>query len=198
MKTALQATPTEFMGVTYRSKCEAMFAAYLAMRLEEEASISQFLGRHHGQKVTIPGASGYFLYEPETGIPGWNPDFLLVEICDALQLPVRRTLHWIEYKPSKPTVTYCRRWAEGACRWYDENNRSEKDEDEFSIFYGNPYTYPEKPASHINVFPNLSRDELDSYLRIPNSLEESEHDWLVNAQDYLMSYRFDLAEQAGR
>lgn len=203
MQETRKATPTEYKGIAYRSKCEAMFARYLDLDLCEQASISEFLARRRGHDVTIPSSCGCFAYEPNTGIPGWNTDFLVVEhevSWPEVWATKRIKLHWIEYKPSRPTITYIRKWAAKACEWYDANGRTVFDGDKFSIYYGNPYTYPDKAASVIAVYPNLSRsDDVESFLMIPErQQEEAEFDWLANVHDDLMAYRFDLADPEGR
>lgn len=72
-------TATEYDGVVFRSKSEAMFAALLNKRC------------------------GDWIYEPDfLSNNNWSPDFA-IPISD-----VHKMFYWliIEYKPSKPTETY--------------------------------------------------------------------------------------------
>lgn len=86
----LEARPTEYRGVVYRSKCEAMFARWLELKCTEE-----------GDPFGI-------IYEPTNyaTLDGWVPDFLVwsVENVDVGMPQLRRILY--EYKPSRPTETY--------------------------------------------------------------------------------------------
>lgn len=84
--THLQARPTEFAGITFRSKSEAMFAAAL-------------------QKC---GHRRDWIYEPEFLSTGdWVVDFALPVVT------YNKFFHWqaIEYKPTRPTDTYLRELA---------------------------------------------------------------------------------------
>lgn len=72
--------PTEYCGVVFRSKCEAIFARNLDLR-----GFSQWN------------------YEPQIS-PGWNPDFWAIQKMKTMQ---RGFLSWIiEYKPESATETY--------------------------------------------------------------------------------------------
>jgi hypothetical protein len=92
MTRQLKARPTEYKGVVYRSKSEAMFARWL----ELEVADRELAG---------------FYYEPkEFEVDGWVPDFVCwkVEKRDN-QLSIGRV--FIEYKPAIPTSTYIKELA---------------------------------------------------------------------------------------
>jgi hypothetical protein len=82
----IEAIPTEYKSVVYRSKSEAMFARWLELKIE------------NGQ-MTCAG----FMYEPKMlqTKDGWIPDFLFWSIDG-----------WIvaEYKPATPTKSYVSVW----------------------------------------------------------------------------------------
>lgn len=191
MKTKTRkATKTEYRGILYRSKCEAMFARYLELESLELAATGQSNARQDGLNVTNSGFG--FQYEPNTLVEGWNPDFLVWNIlvpgrtdgidkkwfCHSIAIMF---LSFIEYKPSRPTEAYCSRFSKGVQEWL---KRFESDHDEarrtsFEIFYGNPYEYPNAPCG---------------VLKFENDLwfDDTECDWLANYVDDIRDYRFDL------
>ena len=89
MQKELTARPTEYRGIQYRSKCEAMFAMWLHLRNSDDVLIE---------------------YEPEWAVngdyvadfaihrPAWSDDRIAVAVT---------CIEVIEYKPSMPTITYC-------------------------------------------------------------------------------------------
>ena len=87
MTRQLKARPTEYKGVVYRSKSEAMFARWLEI------------------EITCLGLDGFCYEQKEFEVDGWVPDFTCwsVEKRDN-QLSIRRV--FIEYKPAMPTGTY--------------------------------------------------------------------------------------------
>jgi len=184
-----KATPTEYKGVTYRSKCEAMFARYLELDGLEAASQSQFSSRMGGIHVTHDGFG--FQYEPPTLIEGWNPDFLTWIVCtpraDGIakgwfhhSIPSIR-LEFIEYKPQRPSEAYCKRFSTNTQLWMQAFGESETARrTSFSIHYGNAYKYPEQQCSRIVFEDDYWVDWKDDY------------DWLANSFEDLLSYRFDL------
>jgi hypothetical protein len=79
--------PTEYKGVVYRSKSEAMFARFLELQVS-------------GRRL------GGFCYEPnEMEIDGWIPDFLGWSLSKRSNRPCI-TYSLFEYKPKTPTATY--------------------------------------------------------------------------------------------
>ncbi len=77
------ARPTEYKGLLFRSKCEAIFA----------------------RNLDLVGA--LWEYEPPEFklSDGWVPDFKIAFLCTACKPP---HVEWLlaEYKPSEPTPTY--------------------------------------------------------------------------------------------
>ncbi len=117
-----EASPTEYRGVVYRSKSEAMFARYLELEGERE-----------GDPFGI-------IYEPEyfTTGDGWTPDFLRWRVIHLDNKPgVLNTLY--EYKPSRPTATYINKFVE---RTREIQNRFSNDghcDLLFLLFFGSVY-----------------------------------------------------------
>lgn len=171
----LRATPTEYKGVLYRSKCEAMFARYL--------------------DVWYPGnRKSYFSYEPLTGIDGFNPDFVFAwvafskyEVCPLLnkkktteQLAPILLLNYIEYKPTRPTDTYIQGFVNNVSQWHDSiDDENLFQRTDFFIYYGNPYSW---------------KDIKNGILYITIDYQVMEWgEWLTDdIVSDLMSYRFDL------
>ena len=88
-KENLQAVPTEFKGVRYRSKSEAMFRVWLEM-------------------CCIRDRNPYgIIYEPDyfTTDDGWTPDFLVWQAIHLDNKPEIRNFIY-EYKPARPTDAY--------------------------------------------------------------------------------------------
>lgn len=91
---SLEAVPTEYKGVVYRSKSEAMFARWIEL--------------HYGEE----GEPFGFVYEPkhlETS-DGWVPDFLVWQVQNTTCWVPQLSVMVFEYKPSKPTDTYVSRF----------------------------------------------------------------------------------------
>jgi hypothetical protein len=85
----MEARATEFQGITYRSKCEAMFALWLSKKNSQDVRIE---------------------YEPDwCEIGDYVPDFAVIRpiLDDGHRIPRFCTsVELIEYKPSRPTFTY--------------------------------------------------------------------------------------------
>lgn len=90
----LEAIPTEYKGIVYRSKSEAMFARYLELRYSEE-----------GDPFGV-------VYEPKhlQTLDGWVPDFLVWQVENTCVWIPQLIVTVYEYKPSKPTETYLQRF----------------------------------------------------------------------------------------
>lgn len=185
-KMAIQkARPTEYKGIRFRSKSEAIFARYLDLLMAEHGSIDSFRGRDG----KILSGRGGFEYEPRTLVDGWNPDFLLWEVSVphgdephfCWNVPTLNT-SFLEYKPSRPTTTYIEEWARGVGRW-NEMARRESFEHyartDFRIFYGSPFSSCDRGVIHF---------EYDSHW-------DDADDWVEYFPD-LMNYRFDLKQEA--
>ena len=89
MEKTFVATPTDYKGVRFRSKSEAMFARYLDW-------IAQ----------AIPLS---WVYEPEyLRVDEWVPDFLVCEVHKH-ERHIYTVAKVIEYKPSRPSDAYIER-----------------------------------------------------------------------------------------
>lgn len=120
----MEARATEFRGITYRSKCEAMFALWLELRNSNDTIIQ---------------------YEPDWAeIDDYVPDFAVFRPVDSSNgnLPVFETsIEIIEYKPSRPTFTYVKDCIDkiyGIIKTHASSPRY--DEKAISIYYGSIYT----------------------------------------------------------
>ena len=173
--TTREATPTEYRGVRYRSKCEAMFAMHLWLELEEESSIDQFRSRYDGERSTVVGGGG-FQYEPKTLVSGCSPDFLVWRVSQPAspRFPVLQ-VEYIEYKPSRPTETYIQRFLDGMNRLRDLAS-----EEFFArIVYGSPYTQNRESG-------------LGEIIYSRGLVEHVVDDWGANTYEEILAYRFDL------
>lgn len=186
---SLKPTKTEYKGIRYRSKCEAMFARYLDLRTTQYSEYQQL--KAIGDGLSIVCSSRGIYYEPTTHVGGWKPDFLVwnVEVPDRAEFDIavekclpgllvpRLYMEFAEYKPCLPTRVYCDRFHANAKKW----TRSTTLMADFRIYFGNPYDYPNKPCGLITFDPYESRWEVDY-----------ESDWLASIASNLLSYRFDL------
>lgn len=86
--TQLKATPTEYRGICFRSKSEAVFARCLDL-----------------------AGWGFWEYEPDCGVGGHTWDFCISGPGTGSRKDRYGNYHfstiYIEYKPSQPTETYC-------------------------------------------------------------------------------------------
>ncbi len=176
-----QATPTEYKGVRYRSKSEAMFAMYLDLFSQS------IVGGHIA-------AAGY-AYEP----PGFNAgdyqvDFMLWSTTvpeayfsdDELRRPMIAFNHYdlIEYKPKRPTKTYIKNARARYLAILDhidqlgfENIRNYIS---FDIYFGSPYV-GEKDVGIISF---------------EYTFDSERESWLEPYRDQIRNHRFDLEDQA--
>lgn len=99
--TALKATPTEYKGVRYRSKSEAMFARHLELcnqaMLDSADHLSQF-------------ACGFIYEDPYFSIDGHAHDFHVWQTRYSVSDGMTIQSALFEYKPSKPTIAYCNKF----------------------------------------------------------------------------------------
>jgi hypothetical protein len=121
MARALKARPTEYKGVRYRSKCEAMFARWLDL----ECKCDQYDG---------------FSYEPN--ICGWIPDFIAWKTTFIRKTTIPEISYSIiEYKPSIPTDTYLDEFVE-RCRFakgFLESEGPFSSSIDFKLFFGSVF-----------------------------------------------------------
>ncbi len=175
---------TEYKGIVFRSKSEAMFARYLELEAEEDADLCG-PGGPFGSRNCISSMLSGFQYEPEyLAVDGWVPDFVRWRIVgprDANCLP-KLAFDVIEYKPSRPTETYVKAFM-SRC---DELGRRYGPYLHlcFVIYYGSIWT-TERVLLH--VYESKAG-------WVASQVEE---DWLVNFEDAVKATRFDLLEPAG-
>lgn len=122
MATELKARPTEYKGIRFRSKSEAVFARCLDLS---------------------PVASGW-IYEPFTGMDvphQWDFSVVVEEhcICHACRQHTSKTKHLlIELKPSEPTRTYIDELI-GKTRETAETRKAEGIREDTYIVWGSPW-----------------------------------------------------------
>jgi hypothetical protein len=175
MRSELKARPTEYKGVVYRSKSEALFARWLELREE------------------VTG----FVYEPDFPLEEWSPDFLfwsirkpsgyaflekLVACYDKIEsvnwsLP-SLSLVYVEYKPAMPTQTYLDRWVK-VCDCYTtyiaRNSNFFPDDFRFELYVGGFYNTAVKIIAE------------------PGDYHEDEFIWLTDEdRELCLDTRFDL------
>lgn len=168
--TKFEATPTEYRGVTYRSKCEAMFARYLVLNGDDDEPRFKAFG---------------FEYEPDGfEVNGWKLDFLTwwvgvsVNVISKHKIPTM-FYGWIEYKPSMPTKSYCKKLSKNFIKLASEMEYYDGlvIRSGFSLYYGSVFT---------------SERGIVNFDRSGNIFFDKEDDWLVNYEDDVRSTRFDL------
>lgn len=93
MSSNLRATPTEYKGIVFRSKSEAIFARCLDFWIEEDED-----------KIR------HWLYEVGWNGKGTEKDFDFCITSSNKSNAVLRNVAFVEYKPSKPTDTYIKKW----------------------------------------------------------------------------------------
>jgi hypothetical protein len=181
----MKARPTEYKGVRFRSKSEAVFARYLDLWLEDANSIPMY--QDAATRGLITKSHGGFQYEPRTLIGGWCPDFLFWMVtpphgdndyfCWSVPL---LDMTYIEYKPSRPTDTYIDEWREKTEQWAQlaaENSIEHLRRTDFRIYYGSPFSSAPRGIIHFEC------GECDT-----------QEDW-VDQFPSLMDYRFDLQRE---
>lgn len=185
---------TEYNGICFRSKSEAVFARYLDMHLDEWSQIGEWMNKTcpHIRNLSL-GSRGGFEYEPKTLIDGWNPDFLLWEVSPPhgdkdhffWSIPTVE-MTYIEYKPSCPTSTYINEWMNYVEKWVEMARLKSFDcmaRTRFKIYYG-------------SIFSSAKRGTIVRYPE--GDHDHDEDDWLANEEQELLAYRFDLDQQGVR
>lgn len=173
MKEKLTPTPTEYRGIRFRSKCEAMFALNLYLLR------SYYCRQDH---LEMDWFESVWVYEPKLEwLGGFSCDFQLT--CVELRNEETWIIHrLIEYKPSRPTETFCRNYFRkfykhaaslGAPLLEALPNTVLRP----LIFYGSAYN---KERGVIEF------DEFDE-----NVVTFREFDW-IHDESELLRYRFDL------
>jgi len=161
---------TEYKGVVYRSKSEAMFARWLELAYGDEIG------------------SG-FIYEPKGYSVGrWNPDFLLWFVTNPKSNPhselnfpvIYRSI--IEYKPSIPTETYVQEFynrCSNIIAKFKSSGVAEISSFDFTLCYGSVYS---KNRGYFEFWP-WSKDVGGCHFAT---------DWLENYEQKIRATRFDL------
>jgi hypothetical protein len=118
----LEAIPTEYKGVVYRSKSEAMFARWLELFHES-------IGCHYG-----------FRYEPDFLSAEWIPDFLVWHVEKRRKFP-RISYTVIEYKPTKPTDLYLSQFDDKCQRIFKNESLPQefRERGSFMLYYGSVF-----------------------------------------------------------
>lgn len=117
------ARPTEYRGIQYRSKCEAMFARWLELKNSDDVIV---------------------IYEPDWAeIEDYVPDFAVIRpLPDGERVPLFGTsVELIEYKPTRPTLTYVK---ETTKKLYEISRRELKENDVaevmLTIYFGSVFS----------------------------------------------------------
>lgn len=191
MKIFRQPTRTEYKGVVYRSTCEAMFARYLELQLEEIAGPSsneQYPG--FIPRSLLHGIGG-FLYDPNLFAEVSNnrgPDFLYWTVCKAKRMACP-TINYeiIKYEPSKPTEAFVSVFASTALKclqWFEDRGHHEFSRRcSITLYYGSVYT---EQRGMCFIDPGDSCDD-------PDVAHEAE-DWLANYEQRLKETWFDFRQ----
>lgn len=168
MVAALKARPTEYKGICYRSKSEAMFARWLDLT-RSKWSLDSSKRR---------GAFGHgcgWIYEPDwLRVDDWTPDFY---VWHSLWVPtICIDIEIIEYKPSEPTESY----VDEMC---DRVGKMQlKLDEKMMVYYGSPYT---------------AERGVISFVKHPDygiQMVQNEIDWIGVLSDALTEYRYDLKD----
>lgn len=165
--TRLQARPTEYKGVRFRSKCEAMFALWVDLAEQPSDVVCEI-----------------WEYEPVlTYMPGFSCDFHLYSLVKDYGFPPGLRHYFYEYKPSRPTDTYVDNFFKNyvsAMVFCDTKGIQDVSRaSNACIYYG-------------SVF---SKERGRFFLDGPDVACLDESDWLKPYEDSIKAYRFDLAVQ---
>ncbi len=195
-----KARPTEYRGVRYRSKSEAMFARYLDLLIERNytrTTVSSSPWNH----PSATGLSGGFIYEPRwQSDDGWTPDFIKWDVgigrvpdggaTPYFEIPILQ-YDLIEYKPNRPTDTYVEEFAR---RCHDCIEKLYPGPDEYftyrctySIYFGSVYT---DERGRFDLIPLIGSGDIPNAVRI-------DEDWLADFEEEVRDTRFDLKESDG-
>lgn len=158
--------PTEYRGITYRSKCEAMFARWLEHQYCPETQLIQYEPRWASCGEYVPD---FLTQSPVMLHHRDNTDIAKFATCIEL----------IEYKPSRPTSTYINDVSQKLLRIADEVIR-----ERLSVPYVMCFLYWGSVYS-----PDRGRVNFGHTEHVYN-----EADWIGSHQDDLRHYRFDLME----
>jgi hypothetical protein len=165
----MEARKTEYKGVQFRSKCEAMFALWLDLKYQEFGTEWE--------------------YEPTWASVGkYVPDFVMRRLKETHFISnlglYRNELLFFEYKPARPTGTYldevCKKLktsAETAAKLSTETRLIVG----AAVFFGSVYT-DDRGVYYVTSSGGYTSDR-------------SNFDWIGENESNLTSYRFDLVNQ---
>lgn len=186
---------TEYKGIVYRSKCEAMFARYLEIECELYDEDVDTWARRQGRPVA--NLKSGFIYEPDLSVAKYVPDFLVFrkEYRNPLMLPYFK-YQLIEYKPSQPTKTCseaigkkCGEWLS----WVNDMYVAEVGEgfvsNAFSVmlYYGSVWT-PEDQRGAINYSYDFDWKLIE--------ISDDQWNWMhvgIDLEPEIRSTRYDLS-----
>lgn len=178
-----EARPTEYKGILYRSKSEAMFARFLEIAIEFKREHWSHLGEafYRGEFGT---ASGGFIYEPEgICVDDWTPDFLFWQVfVDSNGIPqqprLNRTI--IEYKPSRPTSAYIDSFVDRVFSLVNTYPNMNFGEWSFRIYFGSVFNQDRGTVTVHNC----------------SAVTVKEYNWMEGVEDLVRATRFDLIATA--
>ena len=181
----MKARPTEYKGIRFRSKSEAVFARYLDLLLDVNAMVDAGEAASRGNMLSR--GCGGFEYEPTTLVDGWHPDFMFWFMRAPRKMFVNNfcsnvpifELNFYEYKPTRPTQTYVTEWFKNAALWKQlaaDESFEYAIRTCFAIYYGSPFSDCER-----------------GIIRFEPSVYTEPTDWVSEFPE-LMEYRFDLAD----
>lgn len=146
MSNAIAPTPTEYKGIRFRSKSEAVFARFLDLVVTLST------------KVTNSDILTDFWYEPDNA----SLEFVGAPLTHSWDfiLPLTDFNFLVEYKPQRPTETYIDNLREKVCKHYTGRKLVSKLVNDMA-FTGNDHLRRErfsrrKPSEIINVALNLA------------------------------------------
>ena len=170
----MTARKTEYKGVVYRSKSEAMFSRWIELDL------------------TGLDCEWGFEYEPALWVDSWQPDFLVWWVMPPEPVPVLN-YRLIEYKPSLPTETCIDEFEERCSRllkMFDNRFRHDFSRNcECRLYYGSVWTQ-ERGVIQIDSDFGPRDDFSVRRSRSPRS----EDDWLADYEHAVKQTRFDLQQ----
>lgn len=162
----LKPRPTEYKGIVYRSKSEAMFAAWLETYIEN-------------------GHLDGMTYEPECFRVGdWIPDFATWKVFFDDESP-RISFRIIEYKPSCPTECYIGEFERNAYTVGRRFNSGTMSAMSFMIQYGSMWSDDRGWVE----FQKTAEDDFGEFDLVRNDVVS---DWIGGLDRDLLNIRFDL------
>jgi hypothetical protein len=175
MSKALQPKPTEYKGVVYRSKSEAMFARYLDVT-------RSYLAKKSASDADRDSFAYGWVYEPNwlQTDDRWRPDFYCWHTVHRSGVSI--TQEAIEYKPSEPTEAYIdilsKRFSE----------LSGVFDGKFCLYYGSPLSASPRGVVMF-LFPPSTEFSEKVVLK-----EKFPFDWCCGLESIICDYRYDLKE----